>query len=105
MSQEEKDNIIKLFKDSVPNTPSGNNVTGDGNIVGNGFVMINVYHETPSTEKKKETKEKTGTSPFASEIRKLVEKLATIEAYQYGDEGSARKKMVRSNKEKIWLTK
>lgn len=58
MSQEEKDNIIKLFKDSVPNTPSGNNVTGDGNIVGNGFVMINVYHEMPSTEKRKKQKKK-----------------------------------------------
>lgn len=46
MSQEEKDNIIKLFKDSVPNTPSGNNVTGDGNIVGNGFVMIKVCFQT-----------------------------------------------------------
>lgn len=103
MSQEEKDNIIKLFKDSVPNTPSGNNVTGDGNIVGNGFVMINVYHEMPSIEKKEETKEKTGTSPFASEIRKLVEKLATIEAYQYGDEGSARKKWYGAIKKRYGL--
>lgn len=58
MSQEEKDNIINLFKDSIPNTPTSNNVTGDGNIVGNGFVMINVYHKPSPSPKKRETKTK-----------------------------------------------
>lgn len=104
MSQEEKDNIINLFKDSVPKTPTSNNVTGDGNIVGNGFVMINVYHKPSPSPKKGETKAKKGeTSPFASEIRKLVEKLGVIEAYQYGGEGEARKKWYGAIKKRYGL--
>lgn len=106
MSQEEKDNIIKLFKESVSKTPSANNVTGNGNIVGNGFVMINVFSEEKlSSPKRTMHTEKKDNSSLSSEIRKLVEKLAKLESYKYGDEGKARIKWYGAIKRRYGLNK
>ena len=70
--------------------------------------VINYNKEEKQVDELKyvETKpKKEEISPFASEIRQLVEKLATIEAYQYGGEGKARKKWYGAIKKRYGLDK